>query len=337
MKRRRPLRELRTAHVGVGALTLAVPASAAALAGGNHAASVPSGHAAPQQTPIKARLRSHTVRYGRDVIVTGRAPSSYAGQTLTLQYAPAGEANWLTLASATVEQNGSFRLGARVQRSGLVRVGAGAATAGSPQAASATGPLALAASGSSAPATAAQRVTIVADILVPSRAFDVLGSGTVHVRGRLLPTGAHRRAQLQVFRAGRWVTVASARSGRRGGFDLRYGTGGVGQQRLRVRFAGDRANGGVVQRAGTVTTYRQTAASWYEDGGNTACGFHAYYGVANVSLPCGATVKFTSGGRTVTAVVDDRGPYVGGRTWDLNRNTAAALGVGGVQTVWSSS
>jgi rare lipoprotein A (peptidoglycan hydrolase) len=44
-----------------------------------------------------------------------------------------------------------------------------------------------------------------------------------------------------------------------------------------------------------------------------------------------------NGGRTVTAVVDDRGPYVGGRQWDLNQNTAGALGFGGVGTVWSSA
>ena len=38
----------------------------------------------------------------------------------------------------------------------------------------------------------------------------------------------------------------------------------------------------------------------------------------------------------MTATVDDRGPFVGGRTWDLNQNTAAALGFGGVGSVWSS-
>jgi hypothetical protein len=337
MKRGQPLRELRLAHVGVGALTLAVPASAAALAAGPHAYSAQGQQATPQQDPVQAKVRARTVRYGNKVIVTGHAPSSYAAQTLTLQYAPAGEADWRTLATTRVSRNGSFRLGARLQRSGLVRVGGGAATAGSPQAGATTAPLALAASGSSTQATAPQRVTIVADIRAPSRVIDVLGSGTVHARGRLLPAGPHRRVQLQALRAGRWVTVASARTGARGGFDLRYGAGDLGQERLRVRFAGDRANGGAVERAGTVTTYRQTAASWYEDGGSTACGFHAYYGVANVSLPCGSTVKFMYGGRTVTAVVDDRGPYVGGRTWDLNQNTAGALGMGGVQTVWSSS
>ena len=38
-------------------------------------------------------------------------------------------------------------------------------------------------------------------------------------------------------------------------------------------------------------------------------------------------MTFSYGGRTVVATVDDRGPYVGGRTWDLNQNTAAALGL----------
>ena len=82
--------------------------------------------------------------------------------------------------------------------------------------------------------------------------------------------------------------------------------------------------------------FNQSTASWYEDGGTTACGFHSYYGVANLSLPCGTHVRFSYGGRTVTATVDDRGPYVGGREWDLNQNTAAALGFGGVAPVWSS-
>ena len=58
--------------------------------------------------------------------------------------------------------------------------------------------------------------------------------------------------------------------------------------------------------------------------------------MANRDLPCGTQVTFRYGGRTVTAVVDDRGPYVGGREWDLNQNTAAALGFDGVDTVWSS-
>jgi rare lipoprotein A len=82
--------------------------------------------------------------------------------------------------------------------------------------------------------------------------------------------------------------------------------------------------------------FTQSVASWYSDGGSTACGFHATYGVANRSLPCGTKVAFRHGGRTVNATVDDRGPFVGGREWDLNQNTASALAFGGVGSVWSS-
>jgi rare lipoprotein A (peptidoglycan hydrolase) len=105
---------------------------------------------------------------------------------------------------------------------------------------------------------------------------------------------------------------------------------------LRVSFPGDRTNARASARAGRVTVYRDSVASWYYDGGTTACGFHAYLGVANRSLPCGTQVRFHYAGHTVTATVDDRGPFVGGREWDLNQNTAGALGFGGVDTVWSS-
>ena len=47
-------------------------------------------------------------------------------------------------------------------------------------------------------------------------------------------------------------------------------------------------------------------------------------------------MRFRYGGRSVTATVDDRGPFVAGRTWDLNQNVAAALGFGGVGTVWAT-
>jgi len=77
-------------------------------------------------------------------------------------------------------------------------------------------------------------------------------------------------------------------------------------------------------------------ASWYYDEGNTACGFHAEYGVANKTLPCGTKVRLSYEGRTVLATVDDRGPFVYGRTFDLDQRTAAALGMWGVATVLCS-
>ena len=82
--------------------------------------------------------------------------------------------------------------------------------------------------------------------------------------------------------------------------------------------------------------YDQGMASWYYDSGSTACGFHAYHGVANRTLKCGTNVKFRYHGRVVNAVVDDRGPYVAGRQWDLGQSTASALHFSGVAPVWAS-
>jgi hypothetical protein len=65
--------------------------------------------------------------------------------------------------------------------------------------------------------------------------------------------------------------------------------------------------------------------SWYGPGfygKRTACGVamtEGLIGVANRTLPCGTRITFKNpaNGRVVTATVVDRGPYVGGRQWDL--------------------
>ncbi len=171
---------------------------------------------------------------------------------------------------------------------------------------------------------------------VAARAHDVLAGSALIVAGRLLPAIDGRLVALQGRAPAGWRTLARARTGRRGGFIVRFVPAGGVAHRLRVLFSGDRAGARSVGSAGTVTVYDESVASWYDDGGDTACGFHAGLGVANVSLPCGTRVRFRYGAREVTAVVDDRGPYVGGREWDLNQNTAAALGFAGVGTVWAA-
>jgi len=55
--------------------------------------------------------------------------------------------------------------------------------------------------------------------------------------------------------------------------------------------------------------------------------------VAHRSLPFGTRIEFAYGGRTVVGVVADRGPFVGGRTFDLGPGVAQALGFGGVHTI----
>jgi rare lipoprotein A len=179
-------------------------------------------------------------------------------------------------------------------------------------------------------------VGVTASLQVPTQSLNVLGGQTVYLRGRMLPAAAGRKVWLQGRTSGSWKWLATARTGPHGGFQLRYVTGAVGQQELRVRFPGDARNRAVSKPAGQLTVYQQSVASWYEDAGGTACGFHANFGVASRDLPCGTQVTFRYNGRTVTAVVDDRGPFVAGRDWDLNQNTAAALGFSGVDTVWSS-
>lgn len=75
-------------------------------------------------------------------------------------------------------------------------------------------------------------------------------------------------------------------------------------------------------------------ASWYDDQtGQTASGWHSYYGVANKFLRFGTRIRFYYRGHSITARVDDRGPYIYGRDFDLNQNTARALGFNGVASV----
>jgi len=269
------------------------------------------------QGAVPAKLRSSHLRLGQNVVASG---SAEPGHILQLQYEPAGQRSWQALATTTVGGDGRFRLAAPLRHSGQIQV-TDASPSTTAAAAAASGPL---------------RVSVSSSLRLGPRTLNVLGGQWVHVRGKLLPGVSGRRVRLEARGSHGWRVVATARTGGRGGFNLAFYAGGLGSQPLRVQFAGDRLNARSGGSAGRVTVYRQSLASWYYDGGTTGCGFHAYYGVANKSLPCGARVSFDYHGRSVTAVVDDRGPYVGAREWDLNQNTAAALGFGGVGSVWSS-
>jgi hypothetical protein len=292
------VRELRRGHAVLGALIIGIPASAGVFSAERALADTTAAQPASSGT-LTTQVKSHRINYGQDVVVVGSAPSSQAGRQLQLQFAASGSTgSWTTVSSGTVASDGRFRLAAPLTHSG--------------------------------------RVSVAARLHVRRHGVKALGLRRVDIRGRLQPGVGGRKVRLE-GRSGRsWHTLALARTGAGGSFDLHYTPSSVGRQALRVRFRGDSANAWTSAGAGSVTVFHQTVVSWYNDGGYTGCGFHAYYGVANKTLPCGTKVTFTNGGRTVTATVDDRGPYVGGRDWDLNENTAAALGFGGVGTVWSS-
>ena len=74
-------------------------------------------------------------------------------------------------------------------------------------------------------------------------------------------------------------------------------------------------------------------------GRHTACGGVIHpdtEAVAHPTLPCGARIFVSYGGKTVLVQVIDRGPYVPGRQFDLTDALARRLGLHGVQQIhWS--
>lgn len=335
MRRRVILRRSRVPRIVLGVPALLVPALAAGLA--EAATSAGSATAGPRNS-IQIKVTQRRLGYGQQLILTGRAPSTAAGQRVRLDFAPAGTHAWRPLAQATVGQSGKFRLVARLRRSGRVKVrgmwsgAGGAASSGAPS----QSPDQRTPAGSAAqPTSNAHEVRVAAAFHLAHHATDDMGGRAITVQGTLLPATGGRTVHLQTLSGRRWHDVARARTDGQGRFDFRY-TPSSGRKYLRVSFGGDRSNAAHTARSGSVIVFRQGLASWYQDGGSTACGFHAQYGVANVSLPCGTKVTFLYRGHKVTATVDDRGPYVGGREWDLNQNTAGALGFGGVGSVWAS-
>jgi rare lipoprotein A len=74
-------------------------------------------------------------------------------------------------------------------------------------------------------------------------------------------------------------------------------------------------------------------------GRRTACGGVIHpetEGVAHPTLPCGARIFITYGGKTVLTQVIDRGPYVPGRQFEVTDALARKLGLRNVQTIrWS--
>ena len=95
-----------------------------------------------------------------------------------------------------------------------------------------------------------------------------------------------------------------------------------------------------VSRGSSGTGAWSTAkVSWYGPGfyGNTMAGGGTLTPtsmvVAHRSMAFGTRIEFQYKGRTCVAVVQDRGPYVSGRLFDLGPGTAKALGFSGVGTV----
>jgi rare lipoprotein A len=157
--------------------------------------------------------------------------------------------------------------------------------------------------------------------------------GNVHVIGAVRPGAAGVTAALQVRRRGAWRTLDRDRTTASGRYVLRDRARVPMSAPARVRAGSD------IRRVGRLNVYRWAYASWYGPGlyGNPlGCGGTLHpgrLGVAHRTLPCGSKLTLRHRGRTVRVRVIDRGPYVGGREFDLTEATAQRLrfrGHGGI-------
>ncbi len=311
----------------LGALTIAAAGAAAALPAQT------AGSTGRAAAPVKIAVKDRTLRYGQSVLVTGRVSRADAGHRIVLEFAPRRR-GWKAVAGSAVRRDGRYRILARLRHSGAVRVTLPAAAAtGTAVGSAAAAPVATAAR-----VSRRRAVSVAARILARTRTLAVSAGHRTGVKGRIAP-GGRRLVVLQAGRAGRWTTIARARAHRDGRFALRF-RARAGSVKLRVRVRGDRLNGAATRRVGRVSGLRPTLASWYGIyGGALACGGSLGYsqlGVAHKTLPCGTRVTIRFRGRQVVVPVIDRGPYVGGREFDLTGATARALRFDGVGTVWVS-
>jgi rare lipoprotein A (peptidoglycan hydrolase) len=165
-----------------------------------------------------------------------------------------------------------------------------------------------------------------AKVGVSAKRLNIQSGSRVTVKGRIAPG----TAMLQIQRGNRWVTLDRDRTDAAGRYVLRKRVRGPLSARARVR-----TRTGETRTVGRLNVYRRAHASWYGPGlfGNRlGCGGTlktGSLGVAHKSLPCGTKVTFRHRGRVVRVRVIDRGPYVGGREYDLTAATARRLGFNG--------
>lgn len=157
------------------------------------------------------------------------------------------------------------------------------------------------------------------------------------VSGHLLPGLKGHVVRLQTRTAKGWQTVDRTLTRTGGAYRFSYKPRSTGTMTVRVAFPGDKGARRSTRTAGRINVFRQARASWYDDYGSPlACGGTLGYGelgVAHKTLPCGTKLTLRYRGKSVRVRVIDRGPYVGGRDFDLTGATKRALGFGDLGTV----
>lgn len=270
--------------------------------------------AEPARAEIPMSLSDASPAHGQATTASGLAGRSLSGRRVVLELLAPGGRAWQALGAGAVGPDGRYRVKGRVPRSGAVRLRLPG----------------------TAEASAARRVRVTARLVIGHRRLDVVAGRRATVRGSTRPRVAGLAVALQVRRGGRWSTIDRARTRSGGRFSLSSRRRSTASLPSRVRVSGVRA--GVrssAQATGRLDVYRRANASWYGPGlyGNhLGCGGRlgtGTLGVAHKTLPCGTPVTLRKGPRSVRVRVIDRGPYVGGREYDLTAATAQRLGFSG--------
>jgi rare lipoprotein A len=176
--------------------------------------------------------------------------------------------------------------------------------------------------------SAVAQTALVADVTPGRTRLNVVAGRRARVSGRTQPAIAGRPVLLQRRARDRWVTFARATTRAGGVFALRFRPRKPTSSRVRLVVDASR------REIGRLNVYRRTSVSWYGPGlyGNKlSCGGRltpGTLGVAHKTLPCGTRVTLRHGGRIVRVPVVDRGPFVGGREFDLTAATRARLRFG---------
>ena len=166
------------------------------------------------------------------------------------------------------------------------------------------------------------------DVSLHVSRHNVLTGTDLLVSGRVSPGGPHR---VKVVVDGPSGGLLHEITNRNGAFRMHWGLHSTGIYELHAYGIHGRHVTGSESATRRVTVYRPAAASYYGPGlygGALACGGTlepGTLGVANKTLPCGTKVRLRYRGRSITVPVVDRGPYVGGRDFDLTEATKERL------------
>jgi hypothetical protein len=172
------------------------------------------------------------------------------------------------------------------------------------------------------------------DTLQPPAGGAIVGQ-IATVRGQLSVRDADRTVLLECFDAKHgWKVVGSGRTNAVGAFSVRLRPAHIGRYMFRATTAkAATAATSSATPSAPIEIYRPVVATIFgagDYGGRTACGqilTPELLGVAHLTLPCGTRVDITHGSHAITVTVVDRGPYVGGVSYDLTTATATALGI----------